>query len=63
MSNQGATTSSISYRSPISRERFIKLYKNPNEIQQITIQSANLRELPFTKLINCTIFRFCIQST
>ena len=56
--NQGAATSSISYRSPISRERFIKLYKNPNEIQQIKIQSANLRELPATKLINCTTLDF-----
>jgi len=56
--NQGATTSSISYRSPISRERFIKLYKNPNEIQRITIRSANLRELPPTKLINCTLLDF-----
>ena len=56
--NQGASTSSISYRSPVSRERFIKLYKNPNEIQRITIRSANLRELPPTKLINCTTLNF-----
>ena len=56
--NRGTTTSSISYRSPISRERFIKLYKNPNEIQQIKIQSANLRELPSTKLINCKLLDF-----
>ena len=56
--NQGTTISSISYRSPISRERFIKLYKNPNDIQQITIQSANLRELPATKLINCDLLNF-----
>jgi len=56
--NQGAASSSITYRSPISRERFIKLYKNPNDIQQIKIQSANLRELPATKLINCTTLDF-----
>ena len=56
--NQGAATSSISYRSPVSRERFIKLYKNPNDIQQITIRSANLRELPATKLINCNLLDF-----
>jgi len=56
--NQGATNSSISYRSPISRERFIKLYKNPNDIGQISIQSANLRELPATKLINCNLLNF-----
>ena len=56
--NQGAATSSISYRSPISRERFIKLYKNPNEILNVTITSANLRELPATKLINCKTLNF-----
>ena len=56
--NQGSSTSSISYRSPISRERFIKLYKNPNDIQRITITSANLRELPATKLINCELLNF-----
>ena len=56
--NQGSSTSSISYRSPISRERFIKLYKNPNDIQRITIRSANLRELPATKLINCDLLDF-----
>ena len=56
--NQGATISSIRYRSPISRERFIKLYKNPNDIQRITIRSANLRELPATKLINCNLLDF-----
>ena len=56
--NQGAASSSISYRSPVSRERFIKLYKNPNEIQRISIRSANLRELPATKLINCNLLDF-----
>jgi len=59
--NQGSSTSSISYRSPISRERFIKLYKNPNDIQRITIRSANLRELPPTKLINCNLLDFAFN--
>ena len=56
--NQGGNTSSISYRSPISRERFIKLYKNPNEIFSVNIQSANLRELPATQLPECTNLEF-----
>jgi len=56
--NQGDSTSSISYRSPISRERFIKLYKNPNEIFSIDIRSANLRELPATQLTACTSLEF-----
>jgi len=56
--NRGSGTSSISYRSPISRERFIKLYKNPNEIFSVSITSANLRELPATQLIACTSLEF-----
>tara|TARA_A100001391_G_scaffold57584_1_gene35295 strand:- start:53 stop:2626 length:2574 start_codon:yes stop_codon:yes gene_type:complete len=57
-SNQGGVTSSISYRSPVSRERFIKLYKNPTEIEQITIRSANIRELPATQLTSCNHLDF-----
>tara|TARA_B100000927_G_scaffold191158_1_gene154165 strand:- start:988 stop:3765 length:2778 start_codon:yes stop_codon:yes gene_type:complete len=56
--NKDSTTSSISYRSPISRERFIKLYKNPSEIFSVKIRSANLRELPATKLPVCTNLDF-----
>jgi len=56
--NQGGNVSSISYRSPISRERFIKLYKNPNEIFSVDIKSANLRELPATQLPECTNLEF-----
>ena len=56
--NQGSGTSSIAYRSPISRERFIKLYKNPNEIFSVSITSANLRELPATQLTECTSLEF-----
>ena len=51
--NQGTTTSSIAYRSPISRERFIKFYYNPNKITFVRIRSANIRELPPTKLSSC----------
>ena len=56
--NQGSGTSTIRYRSPISRERFIKLYKNPNEIFSVDIKSANLRELPATQLPQCTRLEF-----
>ncbi len=56
--NHQSGTSTISYRSPISRERFIKLYKNPNEIFSVDIKSANLRELPTTQLTACTRLEF-----
>ena len=56
--NQGTTTSSISYRSPISRERFIKFYYNPNKITFVRIRSANIRELPPTKLSSCVQLDF-----
>ena len=56
--NHQAETSTINYRSPVSKERLIKLYKNPDEITGITIRSANIRELPSTRLENCTSLDF-----
>jgi hypothetical protein len=47
--NQGNTTSTIRYRSSISRERFIQFYYNPDKISQIIITSANIRSLPAVK--------------
>ena len=59
--NQGTTTSSIAYRSPISRERFIKFYYNPNKITFVRIRSANIRELPATKLSSCVQLDFAFN--
>jgi len=56
--NIGTGESSIAFRSPISRERFIKFYYNPKHITQVQIQSANIRELPPTRLENCTELDF-----
>jgi Leucine-rich repeat (LRR) protein len=56
--NQGDTTSSITYRSSISRERYIQFYYNPDNISSITINSANLFNLPITKLANATALNF-----
>jgi len=56
--NQGTTSSIISYKSPISRERFIKFYYNPNKITFVRIRSANIRELPPTKLSSCSQLDF-----
>ena len=56
--NIGTGESSIAFRSPISRERFIKFYYNPKHILQVQIRSANIRELPPTKLENCTELDF-----
>lgn len=47
--NIGGTTSSIRYRSSISRERFIQFYYNPDRIREISITSANIRSLPPVK--------------
>jgi len=52
--NQGDTTSSIRYRSSISRERFIQFYYNPDNILDISITSANISELPAVKFQNAT---------
>ena len=56
--NHQAETSTINYRSPVSKERLIKLYKNPDEIIGISIRSANLRELPATSLSDCISLDF-----
>ena len=50
--NIGGTSSSISYRSSISRERFIQFYYNPDNILEATITSANISELPAVKFSN-----------
>ena len=56
--NIGTGESSIAFRSPVSRERFIKFYYNPKHISTVQIRSANIRELPPTKLENCTELDF-----
>ena len=56
--NRGTGNSSIAFRSPVSRERFIKFYYNPKHILKIKIRSANIRELPPTKLENCVELDF-----
>ena len=56
--NRGTGTSSIAFRSPVSRERFIKFYYNPKHITQVQIRSANIRELPATRLEECTSLDF-----
>tara|TARA_S200000501_G_scaffold14065_1_gene12436 strand:- start:4100 stop:6772 length:2673 start_codon:yes stop_codon:yes gene_type:complete len=56
--NRGTGESSIRFRSPVSRERFIKFYYNPKYITQVEIRSANIRELPATRLENCTRLDF-----
>jgi Leucine-rich repeat (LRR) protein len=56
--NQGGTSSTINYRSFVSRERYIQFYYNPDNISTITINSANISDLPVTKLANATSLNF-----
>ena len=56
--NKGTGSSSIAFRSPVSRERFIKFYYNPKYINTVQIRSANIRELPATRLENCISLDF-----
>ena len=61
--NRGNNTSSINYRSPVSRERFIKFYYNPNKITSIKIRSANIKELPAVRLSNdCNTLDFAYNN-
>jgi len=48
----------IRFRSSASRERYIKYYYNPDNILTITINSANIEELPQVRLANATSFNF-----
>lgn len=52
------TTSSIKFRSSVSRERYIQFYYNPDNISKITLTSANITELPAVKLQNATELNF-----
>lgn len=56
--NRGNTTSSINFRSSVSRERYIQFYYNPDNISTITLTSANITELPAVKLQNATELNF-----
>ncbi len=60
--NIGTGLSAIAFRSPVSRERFIKFYYNPTNILKIKIEGANIRDLPPTKLENCTELNFASNS-
>tara|TARA_B100000925_G_scaffold27489_1_gene18390 strand:- start:4784 stop:7306 length:2523 start_codon:yes stop_codon:yes gene_type:complete len=51
-------TSSISYRSSVSKERFIQFYYTPDNIAQINVPSANISELPAVKFQNATRLEF-----
>ena len=52
--NKGGATSSVSFRSSRSRERNIQFYYNPDNIRQITLQSAGIDTLPITRLSDLT---------
>ena len=55
---QGGTTSTINYRSSVSRERYIQFYYNPDNITSISIPSAQISELPVSKFQNLITFSF-----
>jgi Leucine-rich repeat (LRR) protein len=59
--NRGSATSSINFRSSISRERYIQFYYNPNNISKITLTSANIAELPAVKLQSATELNFSLN--
>lgn len=56
--NQGGTTSTINYRSSISRERFIQFYYNPDNINTVTVTNANITNLPPVKFKNASSLNF-----
>ena len=55
---RGGTTSTINYRSSVSRERYIQFYYNPDNITSISIPNAQISELPISKFSALTSFSF-----
>lgn len=53
-SNIGGNTSTINYRSSSSRERYIQLYYNPDNVSSITINDASISSIPEAKFSNLT---------
>jgi len=56
--NQGGTTSSISFRTSVGKERLIQFYYNPDNITSISIPSANISTLPAVKFKEVTSLSF-----
>ena len=54
--DKGTTDSSIAFRSPVSRERFIQFYYDPDYIKSVELNSANISEIPQIRLANATTF-------
>ena len=54
--DRGGVISSIEFRSPVSRERFIQFYYDPDYISSVKIQGANIAEIPEIKLEWATTF-------
>jgi hypothetical protein len=54
--------SSLSYRATISKERYIQFYYNPDRIATITINSANISEIPEVKFSSLSSFNFASNS-
>lgn len=60
--NRGGVTSTINYRSSSSKPRYIQYYYNPDNVSQITLQSAGLTSLPESVLQNLTILNVSFNS-
>ena len=60
--DRGNLDSSISFRSPVARERFIHFYYDPDYIRNVTITGANIAELPQVRLANAKYFNLSSNS-
>lgn len=53
-----ADTSTLNYRSTLSTERTIEIYKNPSEIRLLTLQNLNIIRFPLAELENLETLNF-----
>tara|TARA_B100001250_G_scaffold60967_1_gene47614 strand:- start:1577 stop:4168 length:2592 start_codon:yes stop_codon:yes gene_type:complete len=56
--DRGSSTSSIQYRSAVSRERFVQIYYDPDYITSIKINSGNISKLPSVQLAAANSLNF-----
>jgi len=55
-------TSAITYRSSVSRERFIQFYYTPDNVAKVSITSANISELPAVRFVNASELEFSFNN-
>ena len=52
------STSTLNYGSPFSSEKYIEIYKNPEQLTSLSINNSSIQELPKSRLTNLSTLIF-----